>query len=283
MIKSTIRELPKKTVEMNIHIPWEDIKETYDRILQKVAAETEIPGFRKGKAPRKIVEKKIDQSKVYEKVAQEIVPKAYADEIKKHDLKPVTAPKVQVEKADKEKEWILKATIALKPTVNLKNYKQKVKLLKKDKTKIWVPGDKEKKDDRKNKLSLDDLIKSILEEAEVEISDLLITEETNRLLSNLIDQTQKLGMSVEQYLLAKGKTSDQIKSEYKEQAERNLKIEFILAEIADSEKITVAQEDIDKILKTVEKEEEKAKLQKDSYYLAHLIRQQKTLDFLNNL
>ena len=122
-----------------------------------------------------------------------------------------------------------------------------------------------------------------MSEVEVELSDLLISEEANRLLANLVDQTQKLGLTVEQYLISKGKTSEQLRAEYAKQAAKNLSIEFALVEIADKENITVTPEDLEKIIAKVEKPEEREKLKQDSYYLAHLLRQQKTLDFLSNL
>ncbi|MCJ7740452.1 hypothetical protein MUP32_04005, partial [Candidatus Microgenomates bacterium] len=186
--------------------------------------------------------------------------------------------------AKENEEWVVKATIALRPKVTLKSYKEKIKEAKKPKAKIWTPGEpKENESTETKKPDLDLIINTLLTEAEVEISDLMISEEANRLLADLLDQVRKLGMTVEQYLLAKGKTTEQLRAEYAIQASKNLSVEFILAEIADLEKITVGNEDIEKLLEKVEKPEEKEKLRKDSYYLAHLIRQQKTLDFLYNL
>lgn len=279
---STLKQLPKSTVELEIHIPWEDIKSTYDKILATVVKETELPGFRKGKAPQKLVDQNINKTKLYEEVVKEVIPRAYHEEVQKHKLFPVIPPKVDVLKAKEGEEWTVKATIALKPQIELKNYKDKIRELKKSKVKIWTPGADNKKEEEA-KPKLDELVKILLEAIAVELSDLIISSEANRLLSDLIDQTQKLGLTVEQYLLAKGKTSDQIRAEYATQAIRNLSLEFILAEIADQENITVSKEDIEKLISKAEKPEDQEKLRKDSYYLAHLVRQQKTLDFLSNL
>lgn len=282
MSASTLKQLPKSTVELEIHIPWEDIKSTYDKILATVVKETELPGFRKGRAPKKMVDQNINKSKLYEEVVREVIPKAYQEEVQKHKIFPVIPPKVDVLKAKEGEEWTVKATIALKPKIELKNYKDKIKELKKSKVKIWTPGADNKKEEEV-KPKLEELVKILLEAIVVELSDLIVSSEANRLLSDLIDQTQKLGLTVEQYLLAKGKTTDQIRAEYATQAIRNLSIEFILAEIADQENITVSKEDIEKLISKAEKPEDQEKLRKDSYYLAHLVRQQKTLDFLGNL
>ena len=111
----------------------------------------------------------------------------------------------------------------------------------------------------------------------------MIKNEANRLLADLVDQTRQVGLTIEQYLISKGKTNDQLKAEYAKTAQRNLSLEFILMEIADQEKITVDKEDINNLINKVENSQEREKLIKDSYYLAHLIRQQKTIDLLNNL
>ncbi len=282
MITSTLKNLPNQTAEIEIYIPWTDIKTSYDQITLEAVSQMEIPGFRKGKAPKSIAEKHLDKTKIYEQVVQKILPKAYADAVKEHNLKPITNPKLEITKAKENEQWVIKTTIALFPKVVLKDYKKKVQDLKKSKIKIWIPG-KDIKNDKPPKPSLDELVKVITDEAEVEMSDLLLEQEVNRLLSDLIDQTKRLGMTVEQYLMAKGKTSDLLRQEYQTQARKNLSLEFILNEISDQEKIQVTQKDIDDVISKIEKEEEREKLKKDSYYLAHLIRQQKTLDFLNNL
>lgn len=281
MASSKITSLPKNTVEIEINIPWPEIKTTYDELLNSVTKEAEIKGFRKGKAPKNLVEENIDKNKLFEEVIKKIVPKVYSDAVKKHNLLPIISPRIEVLKAKSDSEWMIKATIALKPNISLKNYKDKIKTLKASKVKLWTPGkDKTKPDE---KLTLEELVNTILEEAEIEISDELIKNEANRLLSDLIDQTRQVGLTIEQYLISKGKTNDQLRAEYAQTAKRNLSLEFALMEIADSEKITVSKEDIDGLLAKVENENEKSKLAKDTYYLAHLIRQQKTIDFLNNL
>jgi trigger factor len=282
MITSTIENLPKATAQITITIIWDEVKESYQKIFNRVVNDSEIAGFRKGKAPKKLIEDKIDKTKIYEEVVKEIIPNAYGKAVQEQKIRPVSSPKIEVIKAKENENWVIKATVALKPTVKLKNYKEKIKELKQSKTKIWTPGSDPKKEEEK-KPTVDEIVRVLLAEAEVELSEILVTDEANRLLTGLIDQTQKLGMTVEQYLLAKGKTTEQLRAEYALQASNNLKIEFIINEIAETEKITVTQEDLDKLISKAEKPEERENLKKESYYLAHLIRQQKTFDFLNSL
>ncbi|OGG13331.1 hypothetical protein A2773_00860 [Candidatus Gottesmanbacteria bacterium RIFCSPHIGHO2_01_FULL_39_10] len=286
MTTSTLKNLPKNTVELEISIPWSDIKSTYDEVLQEVIKEAELPGFRKGKAPKNLVVEKVDKTKIYEEVIKKVVPKSYAESVKTHSLKPISSPKVEVLEAKEGNDWKIKALVAQKPKVNLKNYKEKISKLNREKAvKIWLPGQaKEKnKEAESKKPTLDEIMSTLLSEVDAEVSDLLVDEEANRLLSNLLDQTQKLGMTVEQYLTAKGKTTESIRAEYAKEAQKNLTLELALAEIADSENIIVTDEDINKLIEKATDSKEKEKLKSQSYYLAHLLRQQKTIDFLYSL
>ena len=68
----------------------------------------------------------------------------------------------------------------------------------------------------------DELIQEIQE-----IWPFLIEKETNRLLSQLLDELKRLGMSLDQYLASRGKTDEQLRSEYDERAEKDLKMEWV--------------------------------------------------------
>ena len=108
-------------------------------------------------------------------------------------------------------------------------------------------------------------------------------QEVNRLLAELIDQTRKLGITAEQYLASTHRTADSLRGEYRKQAERQLSLEFALEAIADQEGILVTDSDIDNLIKNAKTTEEKKTLEGQRYYLATLLRRQKTLDFLASL
>jgi trigger factor len=279
---SSIKELGKSAKEINIVIPWKSINEKYHTIFTKLINEIEAPGFRKGKAPKNVAEKYIDRKKVYEEVIREVIPDIYSKVLKEYNLNPISSPKIELVKAKENEDWEIKVVIALKPQILLNDYKTKIKNLKNQTTKIWTPGqDKEQKEQKKPDLNA--IIQLLLNNIDFEIPVILIEEEVNRQLADLVDQTKLLGLTVEQYLRAKGKTIEDIRKEYNKQAENTIKIQFILMEIADQEKITVEEKDFEKAFSSVKSEAEKEKLTKDRYYLAHILRQQKTIDYLLNL
>jgi trigger factor len=124
---------------------------------------------------------------------------------------------------------------------------------------------------------------ALLKALKITIPQLLIDAEVDRLLSQTLDEIKKLGLTLDQYLASTGKTPEQLRADYAQKAENDIKIEFALQKIAESEKITVEQKEIDEAITQAKSEQEKASLESNKYLLANILRQQKTLDFLKNL
>ena len=103
------------------------------------------------------------------------------------------------------------------------------------------------------------------------------------MLSNLIDQVKKLGLTVEQYLASTNRTNESIRQEYTDQSRRTITLEFALEEIADKEGILVSDDDVAAVIQSAKNEEEKKSMETQRYYLATILRRQKTLDFLSSL
>lgn len=280
---SAQNKLPDGTIEITITVPWADVQKSYDAVVEKAVAEAEIEGFRKGKAPRKLVEEKLDKSKIYESVLRDVIPKIYNQAINDLKLRPIITPKVELKEASEGKDWVLRVLTCERPTLTLGNYRQAVSDLKATKQKkIWVPGQEPtpEEKEKQTKPTLDELLKAVFGVVQATLPTILTENEINRLLSELIDQTKKLGLTVEQYLASTRRTADSIRHEYEEQAKRTLTLEFALEEIADKEGILVSDDDIETVLKTAKSEDERKALEAQKYYLASVLRRQKTLDFL---
>lgn len=288
MYSYKVKKLSKKTVEINLTIPTDDIKKEKNEALMRLQRELTLEGFRKGKVPLPIAEKHLSQEAIYQEMIKVILPKFYEEILRKENLKPIMNPKIELIKAKENEDWEIKISIAEKPDVTLNNYKQIIKevkaKLKKDD--IWVPGkDKtEPHDHEKDKSKLiNPVLEAILKEAKVEISDLIIEEELNHRLSRLVDDVQKIGMTTESYLKSKNLTMEQMKESFRREIEDTYKLEFILSEIADKENIKVEKADIDKLLVNIKDKKEKETAEANSYYYASILRKQKTLDYIISL
>lgn len=283
-MQSTIQRLPDASVELTITIPWAEVEAQYEKTITAMVAQAEVSGFRKGKAPRNVVEEKLDKTKTYEEVLKVLIPTVYSKAIEEHKLHPIVSPKIELKEATEKKDWILRALTCEKPEVTIREYKKAIQDLKASKTaKIWKPGDKQEDKNQPNKPTLDELLKTLYDNVTIKLPALLLEHEVHRLLSDLIDQTKKLGMSVEQYLSSTGRTSETVRKEYEGQAQRTLSLEFALEAIADREGILISDDDIDTVIKTAKTDQEKDSLTAQRYYIASVLRRQKTLDFLAGL
>lgn len=280
--------LPKKTFELEFTIPWEKAKKTYEKVLKEIASKTTIKGFRKGKAPIELVEKTLDKQKLYEQVIKKLLLETYQAVIKHHHLAPIISPKIQIISLKEGEDWKFKATACEAPEVKLDNYEQIVKG-ELAKIKIWTPdkGKPEKEEDKKQSYDqkLKTVTKALLENIKTEVSDILIEDEVNRMLSRLLDQVNNLNMTIDQYLASKGITSEQLREDYKKQAKETLKLEFILQKIVADRKIKVEKEEIDKMIQAVPNEKLRQKLNTplQRAYIASILAKRKVLDYLTSL
>ncbi len=276
IIAAQIKKDSDGTITLTITIPWQTVKKSWDEELDLAVKHSTLPGFREGKAPKALVEKNLDQEKIKEEVLKKILPKTYLDAVKKHKLNPIINPKIHVEKLENGKDWTFNAITCEVPVIELNDYKSAIKGVT-AKSKIVMPGK------TNTPANFDEIVNAMLSKIDAKIPKILTEGEVDRLLSQLLDEIKKLGLTLDQYLASSGKTVDQLRGDYALKAQNDIKLEFALQKIADEEKITVSQKEIDEALQKAKDETERKQLEANVYLLANIIRQQKTLDFLKSL
>jgi FKBP-type peptidyl-prolyl cis-trans isomerase (trigger factor) len=270
-------------MKFNLTLPQTTIQSEYQVALKAAAREMSIKGFRKGKAPLNVVEQNADKAKLYELVIDQTLPKLYADYIKVHDLKPITAPKITIKSAKDKADWEFEAEIAEKPEVKLNDY-QKAVHDSKPKAVILDKDGKKPEDTESKTLTL--IFDALLKTCSVEIPALLINNEVEHSLSRLLNQIEKLGLTLEQYLKSLATDVDKLKAEYQQTAEANLKLEFILMAIADDQKLVATEANIDDFIKNVTNQKVKEQLKDHSdarNSLAYTLTKHNVIDYLKSL
>ena len=285
MAQINLNKLPDNSVEILVKVPWEEVEKEYQKTLEELQKEATLPGFRKGKAPKAQVEKSIGKEKIYQEVIEQLIPRLYQEALTSQKINPIISPKVELIAAQEGKDWEIKFTTAEKPTVSLGNYQEEIKKIN-TKGKIWTPESEEKKTpeekEKEEREKLDQIIETILKASQVTLPAILLENDVNQKLAGLIEKTEKLGLTLEQYLASLGKTAAEIRREYEEESRRNWQLELVLAKIADEEKITVSDEEINQFIAKTPQSDQKA-LEQQRYLIAAMLRQQKTLNFLKNL
>jgi FKBP-type peptidyl-prolyl cis-trans isomerase (trigger factor) len=276
MDKTTIERQQDGTIKLSVTLPKEDVEKARKEVIEEYAKQAKVAGFRPGKAPKSLVEGQVDPEKVREEVLKKLLPQAYSQAVAKNNIKPIMSPKIHVEKLEEGKDWEFNALTCELPEVDLGTYKQNVQKIT-AKSKIIIPGKEEKKP------SNEEIIKALLEGVKTKVPAILIEQETDRLLSQLLNDIKKLGLNLDQYLASTNRTPDNLRQEYAKRAEEDMRLEFALQKIAETEKITVEPKEIDEAIQKSKDEKEKAHLENNRYMLAAILRQQKTLDFLMGL
>ncbi|PIV70490.1 hypothetical protein COW57_05080, partial [Candidatus Roizmanbacteria bacterium CG17_big_fil_post_rev_8_21_14_2_50_39_7] len=286
MATHTIRKQPKSTVEILVTIPWADIQTAYKTSFEVLHTQFEMEGFRKGKVPKELAEKNIDKDKVYSHLIRELMPKVYENIIKVEKLQPILSPKIELIKAKENEEWELKIMVAEKPLIKLKDYKKKVQEAKKGLKvdEIWVPGkepqnaDTEKSKTKEKTLNVS--LEALLAESECELPPLLIEEELDRRLSQMVEDVQKIGLTMEKYLQSRNVTMESVKERLTREITDMYKLEFILQMIADEEKLEVKQEDLASLFANIKEEKDRKTAESNAYFYASVLRKQKALDYI---
>ncbi|MBI4033234.1 MAG: hypothetical protein HY377_01860 [Candidatus Blackburnbacteria bacterium] len=290
--KAVLARQSDGTIQLTITIPQSAVQKARETALSHTIEELEIPGFRKGKVSRDIAMRHIDQQKLSEHTLQHLLPEAYSGALKEHNIRPILSPRFELLSSDEGKDWSIRAITCELPQVKLGDYKKLVSETKA--ANIWVPGKGEankqsltsnKEEPREEKEQK--VIKTLVEHTEIQIPKVLLDEEVNNRLSGLLDQIQKLGLTIDQYLSSTGRTIEKLREEYQTQAAASIKLELALNRVAEEEKVQVTEAEIEQIITTtdaaISKNGEKAK-ESPTPYQKQLVRsillRRKALDSL---
>ena len=118
-----IEKLEKSMAKLTIEVSAEEFEKALQTAYLKNRGKISIQGFRKGKAPRQIIEKMYGAAIFYEDAANEIIPEAYGKAADECELEIVSRPEIDVTQIGKGQNFIFTATVAIKPEVTLGDYK----------------------------------------------------------------------------------------------------------------------------------------------------------------
>ena len=118
-----VEKLEKSMAKLTITVEAAKFDAAVDSAYQKNKGKIALPGFRKGKAPRAMIEKMYGTGVFYEDAANELIPEAYETAAKESELEIVAQPEIEVTQMEKGTDFIFTATVAIKPEVTLGDYK----------------------------------------------------------------------------------------------------------------------------------------------------------------
>jgi len=122
-MSSKVEKLEANKVKIEITVSVEDFNAALDKAFRQNASKINIPGFRKGKAPRKVIEQYYGEGIMYEDAFNIAAQPAYEAAIDEHKLVPVDRPEIDITQIGKDQEMIFTAEVTVKPEVTLGDYK----------------------------------------------------------------------------------------------------------------------------------------------------------------
>ncbi len=118
-MKSTVEQLSPTRVKINVEVPFDELKPDFDRAYKKIAQQVNIPGFRPGKAPARILEQRLGRGAVLEEVVSGAVPAKYHEIISAREVHPLGRPEIEVTKIEDGDHVAFTAEVDVRPEIEM--------------------------------------------------------------------------------------------------------------------------------------------------------------------
>ncbi len=118
-MQTTVEETDKHVVRLSVEIEPDEVAKDLDRAYRKVAGEVKIPGFRKGKVPKQVIDARIGREHVLEEFVKDAVPAYYFRAVREHNLAPIADPEIDLDQVEDGKSLKFTATVEVRPRLTL--------------------------------------------------------------------------------------------------------------------------------------------------------------------
>ncbi|QZH59981.1 trigger factor [Mycolicibacterium farcinogenes] len=121
-MKSTVEQLSPTRVRINVEVPFTELEPDFDRAFKALAQQVRLPGFRPGKAPRKLLEARVGRGAVLEQVVNDALPSRYSEAVTASDVKPLGQPEIEVTKLEDGQQLAFTAEVDVRPEITLPEF-----------------------------------------------------------------------------------------------------------------------------------------------------------------
>ena len=117
-METTVETTDPHTVKLTIEVPEDEFGKDLDRTYRAIANQIKIPGFRKGKVPKQIIDTQIGQDAIFEEFVNSSVPAYFRKAVADEDLAPITDPDIDVQQLEPGKPFVFSATVEVRPRLS---------------------------------------------------------------------------------------------------------------------------------------------------------------------
>jgi len=131
MVKVEIEKQKENEVKLKIETDKLEVNSSLDKVYNDASYEIKIPGFRKGRIPKNILNMHLSKEYFFDKTAEKLIPKSYLEAIEKINIQPIDQPEIKVIQIEEDKPLIFEATVQVRPEVKLGSF-DKISIQKED-------------------------------------------------------------------------------------------------------------------------------------------------------
>ncbi len=122
-MKTDVESLSPTRVKLTVQLPFEELQPSFDEAYKAIGKQVNVPGFRKGKVPARVIEQRFGRGAVLEEVINDAVPKAYETALREQEIVPVGRPEVDVTEIEDGQHVTFTAEVDVRPDFELPDYK----------------------------------------------------------------------------------------------------------------------------------------------------------------
>lgn len=316
--KAVIQKLPATgEIEIKSSIPAAEFEEAIKGALANIKKEIELPGFRKGAAPEKLVREKIGEAALLQDAAEHAISHAYGHILQAEKIDAIGYPRVNITKMAAGNPLEFTLTTAVVPEIKNLDYKkisakenakpvETVAVTDAEIDKTLADIQKNYPDYKKNPEFKDDadfktklrenlaqekqhralekkrieLVDALTEKVDVAIPEVLVETELARMSDQMRHDIERMGMKFDDYLKHLGKTADDLKKEWRNDAIKRVKLDLVMAHVAREEKIEADLAKVEAEVKHATEHHKDVDADRAREYFRHIFQNQAVFDFL---
>ena len=123
-MKTALETLSPTRVRLTVEVPYEELKPSLDAAYKTIGQQIQVPGFRRGKVPARIIDQRLGKGAVLQEAVNEALPKFYGEALREHDVRPLGQPEVDVTEVpiDETTQLVFSAEVDRRPDITLPDF-----------------------------------------------------------------------------------------------------------------------------------------------------------------
>ena len=121
-MKVSVEKLPTSEAVLDVEISWDEMEKASDKAYRKLVQKVDIQGFRRGKAPRSLLERRLGKEYIYQEGLDDLISETYRNTLKEHELTPITQPKLDAPTFEMGQSYHFSLTVPIVTPVELSDY-----------------------------------------------------------------------------------------------------------------------------------------------------------------